>query len=156
MSSTADQRLSAAQELEVLAQALREKAAAEKQQQTIVAAQHLLNQMSDPRKSHSPRTVEQLKSHLLAAAHSLDPSEPREAAHARTNGHYNPHSVQRRPAAPVDPYNSLLSQSAPPQTHRTSTASHLTLDPLMNQIPTAAYLPMFLSPNHYFMIFPRN
>merc|ERR1712045_231006 len=38
---------------------------------------------------------------------------------------------------PVDPYNSLLSQSAPPQTHRTSTARHLTLDPLMNQIPTA-------------------
>lgn len=136
MSSTADQRLSAAQELEVLAQALREKAAAEKQQQTIVAAQRLLNQMSDPRKPNSPRSVEQLKSHLLAAAHSLDtvsaPMEPREAAHARYNQLSAP---PRRSAAPMDPYNSLVPQSAP--SHRASTGGHSNLDPLMNQIPTA-------------------
>ena len=138
MSSTADQRLSAAQELEVLAQSLREKAAAEKQQQTIVAAQRLLNQMSDPRKPNSPRSVEQLKSHLLAAAHSLDTvsanPEPREAVSARTNGHYNPLSMPRRSTAPMDPYNSLLSQSAQ---SRAPQGSHATLDPLMNQIPNA-------------------
>ena len=140
--TTADQRLSAAQELEVLAQSLREKAAAEKQQQTIVSAQRLLNQMTDPRGPPSPRTIKQLKSHLLAAAHSLDTgsnvNDPAMHAGSRPSaGHYMPSNMSRRPAhSPIDPYNSLLQQQQQQQNHRSIPSPH-SADPLMNQIPNA-------------------
>lgn len=146
MTTTADQRLNAAQELEVLAQALREKAAAEKQQQTIVSAQRLLNEMSDPRKPHSPQSVEQLKSHLLAAAHSLDAvtssskdqnvnlhSVGRQSTHGHS--HYMQQIPRHRQQSPIDPYNSLLQQQ---QQHRAvAQQSAHNVDPLMNQIPNA-------------------
>jgi hypothetical protein len=150
MTVTADQRLSAAQELEVLAQALREKAAADKQQQTIVSAQRLLNQMSDPRKPPSPRSVEQLKSHLLAAAHSLDsvtaaPQEQnlhsRQGAGGHAHSHFNPMQQlpRHRQQSSVDPYNSLFQQQQQQQQqHRVSQQqAHSNVDPLMNQIPNA-------------------